>query len=180
MKKKIVSESQLTLNSNLSVSILLSKNRTYVPIRKILLAVDGSKPSLDAADKAIYLSEKNGADLFVIHVIPSDIKYGNIEDNTKIQLTGPLKQIWNMSLEKGQKYIDEVKERTVEKTVKVQAEILVAVNSVEKEIVEYAEKQDVDLIVIGTRGMSGLKRILLGSTSSGVVTYAHCPILVVK
>lgn len=83
-------------------------------------------------------------------------------------------------MEKGQKYIDEVKERTVEKTVKVQAEILVAVNSVVKEIVEYAEKQDVDLIVIGTRGMSGLKRILLGSTSSGVVTYAHCPVLVVK
>jgi len=62
----------------------------------------------------------------------------------------------------------------------VQTEILVAVNSVVKEIVEYAEKQDVDLIVIGTRGMSGLKRILLGSTSSGVVKYAHCPVLVVK
>lgn len=83
-------------------------------------------------------------------------------------------------MEKGQKYVDEVKERTVEKTIKVQTEILVAVNSVVKEIVEYAEKQDVDLIVIGTRGMSGLKRILFGSTSSGVVTYAHCPVLVVK
>jgi Universal stress protein family len=83
MKKKIVSESQLTLNSNLSVSILLSKNRTHVPIRKILLAVDGSEPSLDAADKAIYLSENNGADLFVIHVLPSDIRYGNIEDIRK-------------------------------------------------------------------------------------------------
>ena len=146
-----------------------------------MLAVDGSEPSLDAADKAIYLSENNGADLFVIHVIPSDIRYGNIEDNTKIQLTGrPLKQIWNMSLEKGQKYVDKVKERTVEKNIKVQTEILVAVNSEVKEIVEYAEKQGVDLIVIGTRGMSGLKRILLGSTSSGVVTYAHCPVLVVK
>jgi nucleotide-binding universal stress UspA family protein len=85
-----------------------------------------------------------------------------------------------MSLGKAQKYVDEVKERTVNKTIKVQTEILVAVNSVVKEIVEYAEKQDVDLIVIGTRGMSGLKRILLGSTSSGVVTYAHCPVLVVK
>jgi len=49
-----------------------------------------------------------------------------------------------------------------------------------KKIVEYAEKQDVDLIVIGTRGMSGIKRTLLGSTASGVVTYAQCPVLVVK
>jgi nucleotide-binding universal stress UspA family protein len=158
----------------------LSKDKTLAHIRKILLAVDGSKPSLDAADKAIYLSEKNRADLIVIHVISSDIRYGNIKDNTAGQLAGPLKQIWNMSLEKGQRYLDEVKERTFDKTVKVQTEVLVAVSSVVKEIVEYAEKQDVDVIVIGTRGMSGLKRILLGSTSSGVVTYAPCPVLVVK
>jgi nucleotide-binding universal stress UspA family protein len=36
------------------------------------------------------------------------------------------------------------------------------------------------LIVIGSKGMSGLKRMLLGSIASGVVTYAHCPVLVVK
>lgn len=44
----------------------------------------------------------------------------------------------------------------------------------------YAEKENVDLIVVGTRGRSGFKRLLLGSIASGVVTYAHCPVLVVK
>jgi nucleotide-binding universal stress UspA family protein len=38
----------------------------------------------------------------------------------------------------------------------------------------------VDLIVIGSRGLSGFKKLLLGSTASGVVAYAHCPVLVVK
>jgi nucleotide-binding universal stress UspA family protein len=46
--------------------------------------------------------------------------------------------------------------------------------------VDYAEKEHIDLIVIGTRGRTGITRMLLGSVASGVVTYAHCPVLVVK
>jgi nucleotide-binding universal stress UspA family protein len=46
--------------------------------------------------------------------------------------------------------------------------------------VEYAEEHKIDLIVIGTKGLSGIKKMLLGSTASGVVTYAHCPVMVVK
>lgn len=49
-----------------------------------------------------------------------------------------------------------------------------------KSIVEYAEEHKIDLIVIGTKGLSGIKKMLLGSTASGVVTYAHCPVMVIK
>ena len=42
------------------------------------------------------------------------------------------------------------------------------------------EKENIDLIVVGTRGRSGFKKLLLESVASGVVTYAHCPVLVVK
>ena len=47
-------------------------------------------------------------------------------------------------------------------------------------ILDYAEENNFDLIVIGTRGRSGFKRLLLGSVASHVITYAHCPVLVVK
>jgi nucleotide-binding universal stress UspA family protein len=47
-------------------------------------------------------------------------------------------------------------------------------------IVDYAESENVDLIVIGTRGRTGFKKMLLGSVASDVVTYAHCPVMVVK
>ncbi len=47
-------------------------------------------------------------------------------------------------------------------------------------IANYAEEENIDLIVIGTRGRSGFKKLLLGSVASKVVTYAHCPVLVVK
>jgi nucleotide-binding universal stress UspA family protein len=52
--------------------------------------------------------------------------------------------------------------------------------SVEGAIVNYAERENVDLIIIGTRGRSGITRMLLGSVASEVVTYAHCPVMVVK
>ena len=43
-----------------------------------------------------------------------------------------------------------------------------------------AEENDINLIVIGTRGLSGFKKLLLGSVATHVITYAHCPVLVVK
>ena len=60
------------------------------------------------------------------------------------------------------------------------SDVVVANKSVVAEIVSYAESNNIDLIVIGTRGKSGFKKLLLGSVASGVVTYAHCPVLVIK
>ena len=48
------------------------------------------------------------------------------------------------------------------------------------EISDYAEKNHVDLIVMGSRGRTGFKKLLLGSVASSVVTYAPCPVLVIK
>ncbi|HEY6757514.1 MAG TPA: universal stress protein [Nitrososphaera sp.] len=52
--------------------------------------------------------------------------------------------------------------------------------SEEVTIANYTDKENVDLIVVDTRGKSGLKKLLLGSVASGVVTYATKPVLVVK
>ena len=47
-------------------------------------------------------------------------------------------------------------------------------------ILEYAEEKNIDLIVVGAKGRSGFKKSLLGSVASSVVTYAHCPVMVVR
>ncbi|MFL6472392.1 MAG: universal stress protein, partial [Nitrososphaeraceae archaeon] len=52
--------------------------------------------------------------------------------------------------------------------------------SLEGAIVHYAEQENIDLIVIGTIGRSGFTKLLLGSIASKVVTYAPCPVLVVR
>jgi nucleotide-binding universal stress UspA family protein len=65
------------------------------------------------------------------------------------------------------------------KKIEIKAEIISSIN-IAGGILDYAEENNIDLIVIGTRGKSGFKRLLLGSVASHVVTYAHCTVLVVK
>jgi nucleotide-binding universal stress UspA family protein len=45
---------------------------------------------------------------------------------------------------------------------------------------EYAEEYNINLIVVGTRGRAGFTKLLLGSVATSIVTYAHCPIMIVK
>jgi nucleotide-binding universal stress UspA family protein len=78
-----------------------------------------------------------------------------------------------------QKYLDKVKLMANEKSVQIKTEVIASTN-VAGGIVDYAEDKDVNLIVVGTRGKSGFKKVLLGSVAGDVVTYAHCPVLVVK
>jgi nucleotide-binding universal stress UspA family protein len=47
-------------------------------------------------------------------------------------------------------------------------------------ILEYAENKEIDIIVIGSTGKTGFKKLLLGSIANGVVTYSPCPVFVVK
>ena len=145
--------------------IQVSKNTDLPVIHKILVAVDGSETSSKAAENAIELAEKYGADLIALHIVPPNIKSSEIFDLAK---------------QYGQKIVDEVKHEASAKKLNVQTKVLWDVGSVTKAIVEYAENNNVNLIVLGTRGISGIKRMLLGSTASGVVTYSHCPIMVVK
>jgi nucleotide-binding universal stress UspA family protein len=65
-------------------------------------------------------------------------------------------------------------------TINLSSDVTPSNKSVIAEIVDYAENNNIDLLVIGTRGRSGVRRLLLGSIASGVVTYAHCPVLVIK
>lgn len=83
---------------------------------------------------------------------------------------------------RAQKWLESIsnKVQEIEKNIQYKAEIIEGSISVEGTIVDYAENENIDLIVIDTRGRSGFKRMLLGSVASKVVTYATCPVLVIK
>lgn len=137
---------------------------------KILVAIDSSDASLDAADYATTISKKYNAELYALHVIHADVDlYGPHETSEFTR---------NMRNE-GEKYLNKVKVKANEKDIHIKTEIISS-KDISGGILDYAEENNIDLIVIGTRGRSGFKKLLLGSVASHVVTYAHCPVLVVK
>ena len=81
---------------------------------------------------------------------------------------------------RAQELFDKIKKGAQNKNVICKTNIIETHMSVDSAIVNYAEEQKGDLIVTGTSGMSGLKKMLLGSVVTGVVRYATCPVLVVK
>ena len=140
-----------------------------------MVAVDGSNPSFNASTYAIDLAKKHDAELIVLYIVSlvpsSQFEYANI---------GRMKEIETTEAEKAREEVNKVKQKAIEKNVSVETAVLVKYTKVVKEIVEYAEQMKIDMIVIGSRGMTGLKKMLLGSVANGVVTYSHCPVLVVK
>jgi nucleotide-binding universal stress UspA family protein len=79
-----------------------------------------------------------------------------------------------------EKWVDDAVSLAEGQDVKATGHVLKNARSVVQAIIEYAADQEVDLIVVGRRGMSGFKRLLVGSVSGGIVSHAHASVLVVK
>jgi len=130
-----------------------------------MVAVDGSENSKRAGDYAIKIGLDLRADVMALHVVP------------------PGKPFPEENLEKGTKhdyaYLDKIAEQSITAGVNLEIEIIRAESPVINEIVQYANMKHIDLIVIGIRSVSEF-RFMLGSTATGVVETARCPVLVVK
>jgi nucleotide-binding universal stress UspA family protein len=168
-------------------NIILSQHKGE--FSKILVLVDGSQPSINAADRAIALAKKekdNPQLLIALHVVFSRVGYAYSPEGVfgMDGLTTPnaMKEILENAKKEAQQWFDKIKEKINmdNNNIQLQPEVVVTATSIVSAIVEYAKNKDVDLIVIGTRGRSGFKKLLLGSVASGVVTNAACPVMVVK
>jgi nucleotide-binding universal stress UspA family protein len=141
---------------------------------RILLATDGSEEAELAALMAVDLADATDSELHVVHVgvVPTFLKsypgtlgyydklYEHIEEVSRELLR---KQSWRV--------------KAVGGTV---AGAHLRMGEVALEIVALAEELGADLIVMGSRGLGGVRRALMGSVSDSVVRHAHCPVLVVR
>jgi len=179
--KDILKEDNSVIDScNEFIKKLESSSKKF---NKILVSIDGSKESFDAADYGINLAKLSNALMIVMHVLPQEIRYAYEDiDAIKPNIPAtPVKGIVELSKQEVQaKWFNKILEKAKKSDVNIQTDIIVATKSVSSEIVDYADKFNVDLIIVGTRGRSGLKRILLGSVASEVVKYADCPVLIIK
>jgi nucleotide-binding universal stress UspA family protein len=145
---------------------------------KILVLVDGSKYSITALEHASLLAREYNSELIALYVLSSKIKYDELFLNEKKMETIPsLDKFIELSYIESHNWLNELKEKI---HGKLTTDVIIAKQSVVTEIIEYSENNKIDLIVMGTRGRSGLKKLLLGSTAQKIITYAHCPVLVVR
>ena len=147
---------------------------------KILVAIDGSEISMRAAVYAIDIVKKNKSQLIALTVLEISTPR-RISSSFITAPTYGLKELEEKRKE-AQQWLDKFEKLAAkENNVKLKSEIIEdPISRVGSAIVGYAERENVDLIVIGSRGRTGFKKMLLGSVASDVVTYAHCPVMVVK
>ena len=135
---------------------------------------------MKAADYAMMIAKQNGAEAVALNVIVSKLGYEYSAGTFGFASPNTINDLLEKSKLEAKKWFDEIGRKAAAINVKISTEIVASPTSTVPAIVEYAEKNKVDLIVIGTRGRSGLTKLLLGSVASGVVTYARCPVMVTK
>jgi nucleotide-binding universal stress UspA family protein len=148
-------------------------------ISKIVVPIDGSKNSMEAADYAVKMAEKYGSKVSVVHIVNID-QYLQSLGLYRLSYPDPIKKKIEEAKAEVQKWFSEITENAKQRRVRVKTDVIDTPLSVVASIVNYADREKADLIVVGTRGRSGIGKMLLGSVASGVVTYAPCPVLVVR
>ena len=112
-------------------------------------------------------------------VVPSQIRHGYSSGVFDMVTPHHLSQYKKEAEKWFNQIIDDIKEKKFDMN-KIRTDVITTPMSIVGAIVNYAEKESTDIIILGKSGSTGFKKILLGSTASGVVTYAHCNVLVVK
>jgi len=136
---------------------------------KILVPLDGSEHSIRALKNAIQIAKKFDGTIILIHVYT--VSSFAITPAQVYNYVQAIQELGNSILEEGQKL---VKAEGVPVETKLQEG-----QTIEK-ILETITKEKINLVVLGSRGLSKLKGIIMGSVSEGVTKHSPCPVLVVK
>ncbi|MFQ5949862.1 MAG: universal stress protein [Nitrospiria bacterium] len=139
-------------------------------IKKILVATDFSVYSERAIDYAAMIADQFSADIFLLHVIES-LTYSLTDTLTVVGHEKALSVTATALL-------DNLVKELVEKKVSVRSDLVTGTPY--REIIKKSQEEDVDLIVVGTHGRSGVEHFLLGSVAEKVIRVATCPVLTVR
>ena len=143
--------------------------------KKILVAVDGSDPSMRALDFAAQLSAENQAELTVLTIVPH-LPPLMVEDITPEYIPRYQDELETSYI----KLLNETAKKLKEKHPTLNTVPIVMQGKPAKIIVQVSRDREVDLIVIGNRGIGGIATWMLGSVSRQVVESCTVPVLVVK
>ncbi len=145
--------------------------------QRILIPTDGSKLSHKAAQAGLELAELMGADVVALNVVPKyPVSYFEGSVSVGAQETQRLEKLW---AEKAEAVVAELKGQAEAKGLKAKA-VTMRSDLVAESIIAAAKKHKCDLIVMASHGRKGLKRLLLGSETTNVLTHSPLPVLVLR
>ena len=134
---------------------------------KILLATDGSADAIQATDAAVDLASRGGSELHVVHVwqdVPTPYAHAFVKHELERQ---------------GQEILEE-QVRRIDADGGAVAGAHLKMGRTSDEVIELSEKLGAGLIVVGSRGLGPVERLLLGSRSEEILHHAHVPVLVLR
>ena len=152
----------------------LKRDRRDPKYKKVLFCTDFSKISDCAFDYAFGIAKRDEAVLYILHVIPpTPMPYTRDTYLTWEQL-GELNATRQKDREKmfNDKYLNHIKDKT-------KVKIVTKYGSEDDEILEFAQKEKIDLLVIGTKGRKGIEHIFLGSVAEKVIRRSPIPVFVI-
>ncbi len=151
-----------------SQDVLVVPDKASIGWERILLATDGSEYSRKATQRAIELVQCSGGSLKVLSVL---------EISPHIYAVAP--EIAEEKIKLPKQYVEEVKQEAAARGI-IAEDFVREAESAYEVIIDLAREKDIDLIVMGSHGRTGLKRLLMGSVTERVIAHAPCPVLVVK
>lgn len=151
-----------------SQDVLVVPEKAAISSERLLLATDGSEFSRKATDRALDLVQCSGGTLKVVSVL---------EISPQIYAVAP--EVVEEKIKLPKQYVEEVKQLAAARGI-IAEDFVKESESASEVILELARSKDIDLIVLGSHGRTGLKRLLMGSVTERVIAQAPCPVLVVK
>ncbi|HII79873.1 MAG TPA: universal stress protein [Methanosarcina sp.] len=139
--------------------------------RNIVIATDGSENSLRAISYGIEIAKLSGATVHALHVVDTSAIISEF-------WTAGKELVHELIINDGKKIMFETKKIIEGSGVEVR-EVLLEGHPGD-EIIDYAENNNIDLIVMGTLGATGIERFLMGSVAEKVVRYSKVPVMVVR
>jgi nucleotide-binding universal stress UspA family protein len=157
----------------------------FAVFQKILVPLDGSEHSLKALEVAIQIAKKFGGKITLIHVYSVSVRPIIVPEPATLTPSGfpvmtstEVSRVAEAARKSGSNILANGEQMV--KAEGVEVETLLKEGHTVQEIVKKAREGMFDLIVIGARGISKIRELLLGSVSDGVIHHATCPVLVVK
>jgi nucleotide-binding universal stress UspA family protein len=153
--------------------------------KKILVPLDGSEHSLRALDVAVQIAKKFDSKITLIHVYSVAVRPAVVPEPTPMATFGipvmtpaEVSSVIEATRKAGARILAEGEQKV--KAEGLEADMKLEEGHAVQEIIRVSKEGGYDLIVIGARGISKLREILLGSVSDAVIHHATCPVLVVK